>query len=242
MAKPERLKLPAVESMILRGVEGGLSDIFDLPPERVVFFAGTNKMQIAAAVAKFHKGIEGGVQWPLLMLHVSSLSSGVGENMHAVNTKSMARQGRYYKVAESMDYVINQKMVPAVMEIEVIYMTDNFPEAFSYANQWIANAVNNRLNFSLTYMGESMDIRSEMSGQISTPDGEFAVDMPSVYEYASTVKVVGYITDQHPDANSKVQLLRKSVINVSIDKSPPADKAVYSSRHVMPIVEERNKT
>lgn len=234
-------KLPAMELMILKGIEGSLAEVFDIDAKRVIFFAGTNKMQVATAVAKFHDGAEGVIKWPLLLLHVSGITSGAAESMHGYNARSMARRGRYFKVADSQAYVLNQKMVPAVFEFEVIYMTDNFQDAFKYANQWVANAINNRLNFSITYMGESFDIRAEMSPQISTPDAETSVDMPSVYEYISTVKVAAFITDSHKDALSKVQLLRKPIINVSIDAPPVADRQVYNPGHRMPLVEERYK-
>lgn len=234
-------KLPAIESMILRGIEGSLAEVFELDVKRVIFFASTNKIQVATAVAKFHDGPDGAVKWPLLLLHVNSVTSGSAENMHGVNSRTLARRGVYLKTADSQAYVVNQKMVPAVFEFEVIYMTDNFPDSFKYANQWVANAINNRLNFSITYMGKSFDIRTEMSAQISTPDSDAAVDIPNVFEYTSTVKVAGYITDQHVDALSKVQLLRKPVINVSIDPSASLDRTIYNSGHKMPIVEEMDK-
>ena len=40
---------------------------------------------------------------------------------------------------------------------------------------------------------------------------------------------------------SKVQILRKPVINVSIDAPEPLDKTIYNAGHRMPLVEEMDK-
>lgn len=235
---PETPKLPPIERMIVKGVQETLGQAFGLSSERIVFFASTNRMKIAEQVAKLHEGLEGKIKWPLMLLHLNGLTLGHVDQMHAYNTKSMARHGQYLKVAESQDRVLKSNLVPIVMEIEVIYMNDGFDQAFAYACAWLTNAVHNRLNFTATYMNLSIDVRSEMSPQLSTPDREESIDQPNVFEYVSTIKVAGYASDQHPDGTSYVQLLHKPVINVSIDGLPSPDPQVWSGKHQMPIIKE----
>jgi hypothetical protein len=161
--------------------------------------------------------------------------------MHGYNTKSLARHGQYLKASESQDRLLKSNIVPIVMELEVIYMTDSFDQAFAYASAWLTNAIHNRANFTVTYMNLGIDVRCEMSPELSTPDREESVDMPNVFEYMSTIRIAGYASDQHPDGTSYIQLLHKPVINVSIGDRPEADPKVWSGRHQMPIVKEPNK-
>lgn len=235
---PDEPQLPPVQNMILTGVQDSLGKIFGIPSERIVFFATTNRMRIIEHVSKMHSGVEGKITWPVLLLHVNSLSLGMTENMHSFNTKSLARHGSYLKLSESKTRVLNAKLVPVVTEIEIIYMTDDFKQAFGYANSWVTNAISNRLNFTITYAGLPIDIRCEMSPQLSTPDREASVEQPNVFEYIGTIKVVGYSSDTHPDGTSYVQVLSKPVINASIEDFPDEDKQVWSGRHMMPIIKE----
>jgi hypothetical protein len=234
-------ELPPIERMIIRGVQDTLGAVFGLPPERIVFFASTNRIQIAQKVAELHEGLEGRVKWPVLMMHMNSMRLGFVDQMHGYNAKSLARHGQYLKAAESQDRLLKSSIVPIVMELEVIYMTDSFDQAFAYASAWLTNAVHNRANFTVTYMNLGIDVRCEMSPELSTPDREESVDMPNVFEYMSTIRVAGYASDQHPDGTSYIQLLHKPVINVSIGDRPEDDPKVWSGRHQMPIVKEPNK-
>lgn len=240
---PERPpELPPIERMILRGIQETLGSAFQIPDERIVFFASTDRMRVAKRVAELHEGLNGTVKWPVLMLHMNAMRLGFTEQMHAYNTKSMARHGQYLKIAESQDRVLKSNLVPMVMELEVIYMTDSFDQAFRYASSWLSNAVHNRANFTVNYMNLGIDVRCEMSPELNTPDREETVDVPNVFEYVSTIRVAGYISDSHPDGTSYIQVLRKPVINVSIDGLPGEDPQVYSSRHQMPIVKESNSS
>lgn len=231
--------LPPIERMILQGVQQTLSDTFQIPSERIVFFASTDRMRIADRVAKMHQGLEGSVKWPVLMIHMNSMSLGMVDQMHAYNTKSLARHGQYLKMAESQERILKSNLVPVVMELEVVFMTDAFDAAFGYASAWLANAVHNRANFTVTYSNVGIDVRCEMSPTLSTPDREESIDMPNVFEYLSNIKVAGYISDQHPDGSSYVQILRKPTVSVSIDGLPEQDPKIWSGKHQMPIVKER---
>lgn len=237
---PEKPVLPPIQEMILKGVQQTLADTFALSPERIVFFASTDRMKIAQRVAQLHNGLASGIKWPVMLLHMSALSRGDTESMHGYNAKSLARHGQYVKMSESQTRVLKTNLVPIVTEIEIFYMTDSFEEAFRYACAWMTRGINNRMNFTATYAGLSIDIRCEMSAQITTPDVEASIDQPNVFEYVSTLKVVGYASDDHPDGTSYVQVLSKPVVSVSLTDRPEDDPKVWSGRHQMPIVKEKS--
>lgn len=233
--------LPPIEKMVIKGVQEMLGQSFGLPSERIVFFATTNRMRIAEEVAKLHAGLEGKVKWPLLLLHLNSMAAGTAEGMHGYNTRSLARHGQYLKASEQKTRLLKTALVPVVMDIEVFYLTDSFDQAFGYSSAWITNAVQNRLNFTVTYSNIGVDVRTEMSPSINTPDREESVDQPNVFEYVSNMRVAGYANDQHPDGTSYIQLLHKPVINVSIDGRPEDDPKVWNSHHKMEIIKERDE-
>jgi hypothetical protein len=235
---PEKPVLPPIQEMILKGVQQTLADTFALSPERIVFFASTDRLKIAQKVAQLHAGFAGGIKWPIMLLHMNGLSRGDSEQMHGYNSKSMARHGQYLKMSESKTRVLKTNLVPVVTEIEVFYMTDSFEDAFKYSCAWMTNGINNRMNFTATYAGLGIDIRCEMSPQINTPDLEASIDQPNVYEYISTIKVAGYASDAHPNGTSYIQVLSKPVINVSMADQTEDDPQVWSHKHQMPIVKE----
>jgi hypothetical protein len=77
-----------------------------------------------------------------------------------------------------------------------------------------------------------------MSTDMATPDSDSSVDIPNVFEYASSIRVAAYITDKHQDARNDISILRKPVINVSIGEPPVPDPQVYNSKHTMPITKD----
>lgn len=216
-----------------------IGEAFSLPADRVVFFASTNRLKIAEQVSKLQNGIAGSVKWPIALLHLNSITLGNADGQHSYNTRSFARHGVYVKVSESQTRVLKVNLVPTVTEIEVIYMTDSFAQAFAHTNLWMANAVNARMNFTATYMNTGIDIRCALSDQVSTPDREESVDQPNVFEYTSTIKVFGYSSDPHVDGTSYIQVLSKPEITVRIDQQPTEDRQVYSTRRVQEILKDK---
>jgi hypothetical protein len=155
--------------------------------------------------------------------------------------EAWVRRGQYLKASEQKTRLLKTALVPVVMDIEVFYLTDSFDQAFGYSSAWVTNAVQNRLNFTVTYSNIGVDVRTEMSPSINTPDREESVDQPNVFEYVSNMRVAGYANDQHPDGTSYIQLLHKPVINVSIDGRPEDDPKVWNSHHKMEIIKDRDE-
>ena len=201
-------QLPDLGSIMIKGLQNSLSQAFSIKPERVQFVPTTNRIKMAEYIAKQTAGPSGKVTWPLLMMHMPSMSAGFVENMHAYNTKSLARRGVYLNVEQNFRKVLKVNPVAAVLDIEVVYMTDAWEQAFDFSCRWIANAVHNRANFSITYGNFDMDIRVQMEPTLATPPREESVDQPNVFEYTSSLKVAGYITDTHPNGASNIEIVR----------------------------------
>jgi hypothetical protein len=229
-------QLPKFEKMVIRGAQMGFADTFGMSPKSVVYTATTNRMQMAAQLQKQWNDDKTTLSWPIVFLRLLSMSTGVVEAGHGFNAKSFARHGTYLRMSESQNSVLKTHLVPAIFELEATLLTDAFDVAFGFASQWVAVATQNRANYTITYGNVSFDIRSVFTDSMATPDREEAVDIPNIFEYVGTFKVFGFVSDPHPDATSEVQLLRKPVINVSMNNEESLDPTVWSGKHVMPIL------
>lgn len=226
------VKLPPIEKMVIKGVELTLAQTFDFSASRISFISSNDRLRIAQLRAEKDSGAGTKIGWPLVFLRLMSVSTGVSEQLHGFNSKAAARHGMYMKLNDNQSAILKHNLVPAVFEIEVAFLTDDFNTAFDFTSKWISTTTHNRLNFTITYMNTPLDIRVELSPTMSTPDRDASVDMPSTYEYVGTFKVVGYVTDPHPDATSNIQLLRKPVVNVTMGDMEAEDAQVWSSKHV----------
>lgn len=231
-------RYPPIHKMCLKGLLQRLSEAFGIPPAKIVFFSGTDRMKVAQDQAKL-AGSTTGVQWPVLLVHVTGVGSGVTANMHGVNTKALARKGLYTQVAESQLAVRKVGIVASVIELEVFYMTDTFDSAFDFACQWVANSIHSRLNFTITYGNVGVDVRSEMSDNVATPDKEASVDQPNYFEYSASIKTAAYISDAHKDADSNIEIISRLIVGASLSGpdgemiKDTKDKHVYSADHIM---------
>jgi hypothetical protein len=233
---PDKLALPPIEKMVIKGVESQLATMFDIEPSQVVFVASTDRMVIADRITKMHNGAGATIKWPLLFLRMTNASSGAIEQAHAVSAKSFSRHGVYIKLSDGSDTVQRVSLLPALFEIEVIYMVDEFFKAFKFTSDWLTAANSNRMNFTLTYGNVGIDIRCIMADSLTTPDKENSVSQASQFEYTTTVKVAGYITDSSASGSGEVAMVRRAVTTVSVGdpKSPPQDDAVYSASRQRP--------
>lgn len=221
--------LPAIEGMIRLGVEQGLCSLFDISSEAVVFVASTDRMRVAKRLTTMKEGPDAIIKYPYLFVSMPTVSQGIVDQMHAYNAKSITRHGQYIKVNDDEKSVLRVSLVPAIFEFEILYMVDDFNKAFKYSNRWITHGTNNRMNFSLTYAGVSVDVRCIMADTMSTPPRDESIDQPNVFEYTSSLRVAGYITDDYKDGRKLVEMIRADKVNVTMRDSTVADKEfVYS--------------
>ena len=238
-------RLPDLHKMCLKGLLQRLSEAFGIPASKIVFFSGTDRMKVAQDQAKL-AGSTTGVQWPLLLVHVTGVSSGLTAGMHGVNTKALSRKGLYVKATESNSAVRKVGVVASLFEAEVFFMTDTFDSAFEWACQWVANSIHSRLNFTITYAGVGIDIRTEMSDNVATPDKEASVDQPNYFEYSASVKTAGFISDHHKDVDNNIELITVIKAGASLAAMDgtmipdSTDEHVYSPLHQMEALKEGN--
>ena len=224
--------------MVLAGTQQSLEQALGIARGSIIFIASSDRLKLAQKLTEMQNGPAAKIAWPLLFMHLSSVATGLDAPEHAYNTKSFTRHGVYVKIDEGQLKARKVNLVPTVFEFEVVYMVDNFAAAFAFTNNWMAQSMNNRANFTVTYGNKGFDIRVKMASNMTTPDMEASVDQPNVFEYTSTIQVIGYSSDPHPDGESDVQLLRKPVVNVTIDDVEGLDPKVWSGRHVMPILKD----
>lgn len=206
---PPLPEIMRIEKLVLAGVMDTMKSLFDVPSSQMIFFATTNKMQVAQRIATMRNGPNAQIQWPLVFVHVTGFSSAMQDDLHAVNSKQLARMGINVHVADTQNFTINVKIVPVVFELEVFYFDDDWERSLRFACEWTASAQMNRMNFSFTYHDFDADIRVKMSDSFSTPDREEAVNQSNQFEYSGTMQVGGYVQASGSDAISKVAIIRQ---------------------------------
>lgn len=202
-------ELMRIEKLVLSGVMQQMADTFEIPPSQMVFFATTNRMQIAERIAKIREGEGATVKWPIVFVHVTGFSEALGTDLHAVNAKTLARSGINVHMADTQNFTLNVKIVPVVFEAEVIFMSDNWDDAFKFSCKWMSVALENLLNFTMTYHNFPIDVRCKLGNSLSTPDRDESVNQPNLFEYSSTLEIGGYVQSARPDAVSKVSIIRQ---------------------------------
>lgn len=209
-----------IEQLVLNGLMDSVQGLFDIPKDQLIFFATSNRMQIADRIKKMREGQNATLAWPLVFVHMTGYSDAKGDDLHAVSAKNMARMGINVHVADTQNMVLNVKIVPVVFEFELIYMDDDWARSFRFASEWMGAATANKLNYSMTYHDVDIDIRTKMSESFATPDREEAVNQSNQFEYSGTFQVGGYVQAAGEDAISKVSIIRRVEGKASGDAPP----------------------
>lgn len=228
---PPLPKMLRIEKLVLSGLMKTMAETFELDSSHLIFFTTTNRMQIADRIAKLRNGEGATVQWPLVFAHLTGFEEGMSNDLHAVNARALAREGINVHVADTQNFVINVKIVPVVFEIEIIYMSDSWDDAFKFASTWMGCALGSKMNFGMTYHNFPIDIRCKLSSSFSTPDRDEAVNQPNTFEYTGTLQIGGYVQAAGSDAISKVSVIRQ--INTTADMAQPVQSA-QPQRRMLP--------
>lgn len=212
---PPLPKMLRIEKLVLSGLMRQMAETFEMDSSHLIFFTTTNRMQIADRIAKLRAGEGATIKWPLVFAHLTGFEEGLSTEMHAVNAKTLAREGINVHMADTQNFVVNVKIVPVVFEVEIIYMSDAWEDAFKFACTWMAASLQNRMNFNIGYHNFPIDIRCKLSGSFSTPDRDEAVNQPNTFEYTGTLQIGGYVQAAGEDAISKVSIIRQ--VNTTAD-------------------------
>lgn len=233
---PPLPNLARIERIILAGLMESVRSLFDIPKAQIIFFATTNRMQIADRIKKMREGASATLTWPIVFVHVTGFAPAQGDDLHAVNPRHLARTGINVHLADTQNTVLNVKIVPVVFECELIYMDDDWDRSFRYGCEWMAAAQANKLNYSITYHNYDLDIRVKMGDSFSTPDREEAVNQSNQFEYSSTLQIGGFVQASGADAVSKVSVIRQikgDVVPQPATGEPPTG---YSPATQLPVV------
>jgi hypothetical protein len=217
--------LPRIENMVLAGVMETCTDLFGLPKDQIIFFATTNRMQVAERIKQLREGAQAQLKWPLVFVHVTGFEDADGSDLFAVSPKTLAREGINVHMADTQNMVLNVKIVPVVFEVEVVYVDDDWKRSFQFACEWMASAKMNRMNFSMTYMNVDFDVRTKMNPSFTTPDRDEAVNQSNQFEYTGSFSVGGYVQASGADAISKVSVIRQVQSNI-VEKPLPQKAAL----------------
>lgn len=222
------MELPDLSIMIIRGAVQQLGALYKLPPEQVNFYSSTNRLQLAMRMRELLTGENQSIKWPQMFVHSNTVTLGEQGTNTAYSPKQLARHGLYLQINDNQTAVGNMKLTPAVFGLEVVFMSDDFFKAFSFATSWVLNSIKNAFNFSLTYAGNNIDIRVEADPAVNTPDRDEAVNHPNVYEYSTNLTIWGYIGDA---SISTVPVLNQLAVG-TIPSMPPSSAQQTITRGV----------
>jgi hypothetical protein len=213
-----------MHDLTLKGVLQSLSVLYEMKEPDLLFISTTDKYRIAQRFSE-QKNPGGALKYPKLFLHIVNMMI----DRERINVKSLARHGVYGPINDNQNAVRKMTLVPTIYELEAIYVVDDFLKAMTFASQWLANSINNRLNFTLTYYGLPVDIRVEMVDSVSTPDRDEGVDLANHYEYVLGLKVFSYVQSDHADDNAIVSILKQRVTTITIDPLSGKDPQIWDS-------------
>lgn len=221
-------ELAEFSHLTIKGVLQTLSNVFGIQEPSLVFVSTSDRYRVAQRIAQMTAGADATVPYPIMFLHLMNVLLNKTPDDGAYNLKSLARMGRYTKrKTDNQTAYRRVTLVPTVYEMEVIYLDNDFFRTLSFTTQWMANAIQNRMNYTIEYYGIACDIRVEMSDAIATPDRDESVEAVNHYEYTSALRVFSYVQSDHMDDNAIVPALQQEVRTVTIEPFPPKDPMIY---------------
>lgn len=225
MSNEQKLsKLMPLHDLTLKGVVQCLAALYDIKEPNILFISTTDKYRIAQRFSE-QKSPGSTMTYPKMFVHIVNMML----DKERYNAKSLSRHGVYARIGDNQNAVRKMTLVPTVYELEVIYAVDDFGKAMQFTSQWLANGINNRLNFTLTYYGLPIDIRVEMVDQISTPDRDEGVDLVNHYEYIAGLRVFSYVQSDHADDNAMVAILKQRITTITIDPLGEKDPQIFDA-------------
>ncbi len=208
---PNRIPLTR---MLILGVMKGISDYFEVPPERVIPISTTDRMKVAQKAAERYN--QGNMVFPQILIYITEFARGDQDASNTYNPRALMRNGVYTKMSDDENRVQRLHISPCNIGIEVIYQTNDYFQGIDYATRWMNGGLRKRLNFTLTYMNFPLDIHVDLAPSLQIPEMDASIDIPNYYEYDSGLIVHGFLEDQEHDDEDQVQMLRQTVTGVSV--------------------------
>lgn len=226
---PNSPPLPSLAKLLILGVMQRLSDVFQVPAERIIPISTSDRMKVAQTAAQ--KYSNGEIIFPQILLYTTAFIRGDTEQEY--NARAIMRNGVYAKLDDTQNSVKRIHLFPAIMEIEVIYQTNDYFQGLQYGSNWLAAGLSRFLNFTITYMGVPLDIRVDLGSTIQVPELDADISTPNYYEYDCGIRVRGFLESEHRDDTDTVSMLRQVVTNYTlvddVTKQPEDDPTKFST-------------
>lgn len=204
-----------------------LASLYDIKEPAIQFVTTTDRYNTARRLTA--QGSNPVLEYPRMFLHVTNLTRGKPEDGYG-NVRSKAKNGVFIKSGTDNQTAYKRMvLIPCVYSLELLYLDDNFLRALNFASQWLVHGINGRLNFTVNYYGMNVDIRSDLSEEVATPDRDETVDQVNHYEYMTTFTVRSWIDSVHKDDSADVPAIRSLRTEVSLLEKPAKDPFVYDA-------------
>lgn len=216
--------LPCLLTKSNQALLGQLKTILDVPAENVRFSTSTGRVrQSLLDLQKENKP----VSYPLLYLRPSSIDiRDIGDE--SAYSRSLTRHGSYLSVNDNQTAVGRVKLIPVLLEYEVLMLVEDFQSVVSISTRWIAAARRSMANFTITYLNLPIDVTVSMGDRLQIPERDDDINSPmNMYELNGAVIMKSYINDPHPDGYDVVDILRHGVYEVTVDGIAAVDKRQY---------------
>ena len=120
-----------------------------------------------------------------------------------------AQSGIRALISSDGDHATRIAVIPARLDLEFNYFTDNFEDSLSFVAKWLHTGLKNRLNFSMTYMGVDFDIVTVLDAQITIPEKESLMsENPDYFQFTTNMYLNTYLTNEDSRDMQEVPLIR----------------------------------
>ena len=200
-------KPPAIEKEITSGLMLWLGQSFGLKEGSSLFYSADSTKALRVQVQKLQQ--EGKtLSFPLMYLKLAGMSRDL--ERPGYNQRSLARHGIYVRTDDKdREYARKLHLMRVDMNFEVTFQVQQQDDALGFSALWMTLGQENRLNFTVNYLGIAVDIPCKLDTSISIPEKETSIDEAlNIYEFTASIVVEGYVTALHVDNDTNVSLVR----------------------------------
>lgn len=178
----------------LAGVKSSLSRVFQIKEPEMVL---TNDWIHYFAQRFNHQ--DQNIQYPIVYFMPRSFSRFDSSYPAAKLSKS-----RYSVVYGLINEVfVENRLIPTTLEVEIFYVTQSPKDFIRFANDWVVHSVSGQLNFSVDYLGTSLDIQMKTAEALTIPEKDMTGEAINNTVASGTATVQGY--------TNQIKILKKDV-------------------------------
>ncbi len=87
---------------------------------------------------------------------------------------------------------VENRVIPTSFEVEIFYVTNSPKDFIRFANDWVIHSVSGALNYSIDYLGSSLDIQMKTAESITIPEKDMTGEAINQTIASGTAIVQGY--------------------------------------------------